>query len=49
MAVQERPPRMNRGAEYAITASELGVQYDLRFTRKTTVRGSGASILSIIE
>ena len=28
----------SRGADYAITASDLGVSYDLRFTRKTTIR-----------
>ncbi len=45
MAVQQRPPRMDRAAEYAISASELGVQYDLRFTKKTTVRGSIGQML----
>jgi ABC-type polysaccharide/polyol phosphate transport system ATPase subunit len=45
MAVQERPARMDRGADYAITASDLGVQYDLRFTKKTTVRGSIGQML----
>ena len=45
MAVEKRPPRMDRGADYAITASNLGVKYDLRFTRKTTVRGSIAQML----
>ena len=45
MAVEKRPPRMDRGADYAITASNVGVKYDLRFTRKTTVRGSIAQML----
>jgi ABC-type polysaccharide/polyol phosphate transport system ATPase subunit len=45
MAVRARPPRMDRGAEYAITADDLGVQYDLRFTRKTTVRSSIGQML----
>jgi ABC-type polysaccharide/polyol phosphate transport system ATPase subunit len=45
MAVEKRPPQMIRGADYAITASNLGVLYDLRFTKKTTVRGSIAQML----
>ena len=45
MAVEQRPPRMDRGADYAITATDLGVRYDLRFTRKTTVRNSIGQML----
>ncbi len=45
MAVEKRPPQMIRGADYAITAGNLGVRYDLRFTKKTTVRGSIAQML----
>ena len=40
MAVQPRPPRIDRGADHAIAATDLGVRYDLRFTKKTTVRSS---------
>ena len=36
------PPR---SGEYAIQAEDLGVQYNLRFTRKTTLRQSFASIV----
>ena len=45
MAVQQRPPRMDRGADNAITATDLGVRYDLRFTKKTTVRNSIGQLL----
>ena len=45
MAVEQRPPRMDRGADNAITATDLGVRYDLRFTRKTTVRSSIGQML----
>ena len=34
------PPRYRRTGEPAITAEDLGVSYDLRFTRKTTIRRS---------
>ena len=45
MLAEKRPPRMDRGAENAITATDLGVRYDLRFTKKTTVRGSIGQVL----
>ena len=45
MAVEQRPPRMDRGADNAITATDLGVRYDLRFTKKTTVRNSIGQML----
>jgi ABC-type polysaccharide/polyol phosphate transport system ATPase subunit len=45
MAVEQRPPRMDRGADNAITATNLGVRYDLRFTKKTTVRNSIGQML----
>jgi ABC-type polysaccharide/polyol phosphate transport system ATPase subunit len=32
--------------DYAIAAEDLGVRYNLRFTRKSTVRGSFASLLA---
>lgn len=35
-----RPPKLQASADYAIAASDLGVCYDLRFTKKTTIRGS---------
>jgi ABC-type polysaccharide/polyol phosphate transport system ATPase subunit len=34
------PPLFRRTGEAAITAEDLGVSYDLRFTRKTTIRRS---------
>ncbi len=42
MSVQDSPPvlEVNEAAEHAIQASDLGVSYDLRFTRKTTLRQS---------
>jgi ABC-type polysaccharide/polyol phosphate transport system ATPase subunit len=40
MVAQEVPGRIDARAEYAINASDLGVSYDLRFTRKTTIRNS---------
>ena len=36
---------MSRGTEYAIKAVDLGVRYNLRFTRKTTVRTSVANFV----
>lgn len=45
MAVEQRPPRMDRGADNAITVTNLGVRYDLRFTKKTTVRNSIGQML----
>jgi len=40
-----RPPKVEPAATYAIGASDLGVMYDLRFTKKTTVRSSLAEML----
>ena len=40
-----RPPKIRPTADYAITAADLGVRYDLRFTRKTTIRSSIAQML----
>ncbi len=42
MSVQDSPPplEINEAAEHAIRATDLGVSYDLRFTRKTTLRQS---------
>jgi ABC-type polysaccharide/polyol phosphate transport system ATPase subunit len=36
---------VSRGTEYAIKAVDLGVRYNLRFTRKTTVRTSVANFV----
>jgi ATPase subunit of ABC transporter with duplicated ATPase domains len=40
MQILRRPPKMNEAADYAISAADLGVRYDLRFTKKTTIRSS---------
>ena len=40
-----RPPRLQPAATHAIAASDLGVRYDLRFTRKTTIRSSLARMI----
>ena len=45
MAVLRRPPRIEPTADYAIAAADLGVRYDLRFTKKTTIRSSFAQML----
>ncbi len=37
---------MSPDDDYAIAVDDLGVRYNLRFTRKSTVRGSFASLLS---
>ncbi|MEP6637949.1 MAG: ABC transporter ATP-binding protein [Chloroflexota bacterium] len=39
------PPRIDTKADFAINATDLGVRYDLRFTKKTTVRGSIGQML----
>jgi len=39
-AADPPPPQFRRTGEPAITADDLGVAYDLRFTRKTTIRRS---------
>jgi ABC-2 type transport system ATP-binding protein len=42
MSILRRPPKIPReaAAGYAIGAANLGVRYDLRFTKKTTIRSS---------
>ena len=45
MSILRRPPRMQPKADYAIAAADLGVRYDLRFTKKTTVRSSLAQAI----
>ncbi len=45
MTGETSPPRMDAEADFAISASDLGVRYDLRFTKKTTVRGSIGQML----
>jgi ABC-type polysaccharide/polyol phosphate transport system ATPase subunit len=42
MSILRRPPKIPPRADagYAIGASDLGVRYDLRFTKKTTIRSS---------
>jgi ABC-type polysaccharide/polyol phosphate transport system ATPase subunit len=42
---QAAPPPLRRGAEYAIRADDLGVSYDLRFTRKTKLSRSLGQVL----
>ena len=45
MAHEPAPPRMDTRADFAINASDVGVRYDLRFTRKTTFRNSIGQML----
>ena len=45
MPLLRRPPKMNATADYAISAFDLGVRYDLRFTKKTTIRSSFAQMV----
>ncbi len=45
MAILRRPPKIQPKADYAIAAADLGVRYDLRFTKKTTIRSSLAQML----
>ncbi|MEO8438204.1 MAG: ABC transporter ATP-binding protein [Chloroflexota bacterium] len=45
MTAQVSPPRMDAAADHAINATDLGVRYDLRFTKKTTVRNSIGQML----
>jgi ABC-type polysaccharide/polyol phosphate transport system ATPase subunit len=40
MDILKRSPRIEADRKHAIGASDLGVRYDLRFTKKTTVRSS---------
>ena len=40
-----QPPRIESTADYAIAAADLGVRYDLRFTKKTTIRSSFAQMV----
>jgi ABC-type polysaccharide/polyol phosphate transport system ATPase subunit len=39
------PPFVRHGGEHAIRAEDLGVRYDLRFTKKTTIRRSIGDLL----
>ncbi len=45
MAILRRPPKIQPKADYAIAAADLGVRYDLRFTKKTTIRSSFAQMI----
>ena len=47
MSILRRPPKLTRGVNpgFAIGATDLGVRYDLRFTRKTTIRNSLGQVL----
>jgi ABC-type polysaccharide/polyol phosphate transport system ATPase subunit len=45
MAILRRPPRIQPKADHAIAAADLGVRYDLRFTKKTTVRSTIARMI----
>src|SRR4249920_2709465 len=45
MRALRQPPRIESTADYAIAASDLGVRYDLRFTKKTTIRSSVAQMI----
>ncbi len=42
---EAQPPSVPRGADFAIRADDLGVQYDLRFTRKTKLSRSLGQML----
>lgn len=44
-ALLRRPPRIEPKADHAIAAADLGVRYDLRFTKKTTIRSSVGQML----
>ena len=45
MSILRRPPKIEPQADYAIAAADLGVRYDLRFTKKTTIRSSFAQMI----
>jgi ABC-type polysaccharide/polyol phosphate transport system ATPase subunit len=45
MRIQPQPPTYREGAGHAIGATDLGVRYDLRFTKKTTIRSSVGQML----
>jgi ABC-type polysaccharide/polyol phosphate transport system ATPase subunit len=45
MQTQRRPPTYRATADQAIAATDLGVCYDLRFTKKTTIRSSVGQML----
>ncbi len=45
MPTFRRPPTYVASADHAIGASDLGVRYDLRFTKKTTIRSSIGEML----
>jgi homopolymeric O-antigen transport system ATP-binding protein len=44
--VPRRPPPVASQASFAIDVQDLGVEYDLRFSKKTTIRQSVANLLS---
>ncbi len=43
--VEDRPPNVDAHSGHAIMTTDLGVNYDLRFTRKTTIRNSVGQML----
>jgi len=43
--VRRRPAAPSSSSDHAISVSDLGVQYNLRFTRKTTLRQSFANVV----
>ena len=45
MSILRRPPKIVPKADHAIAAANLGVRYDLRFTKKTTLRSSLAQMV----
>jgi ABC-type polysaccharide/polyol phosphate transport system ATPase subunit len=45
IATEGPPPLLRTGAGHAILADDLGVRYDLRFNRKTTIRRSVGQLL----
>jgi ABC-type polysaccharide/polyol phosphate transport system ATPase subunit len=45
MPTFRRPPTYLASADHAIGASDLGVRYDLRFNKKTTIRSSIGEVL----
>lgn len=46
MNAERTPPPFGSAGAHAIEASDLGVRYSLRFTRKSTLRGSLGQLLS---
>jgi ABC-type polysaccharide/polyol phosphate transport system ATPase subunit len=43
--VKRRPPAPSAHSDHAISVEDLGVQYNLRFTRKTTLRQSFSNVV----